>query len=226
MEASQSSAVNNLADTIGEFNGVSYKIDHRGTDALLCVTLQPKVSFYAQPGAMAAMSPEMTVKGKFNFSFTELLTRGEMVQTTFTGPGEVLLSLSKCGDIVPIQLDGQTQWNIDRNAFLAMTDGVVKETKFQGFSKGMYSGENLFVDCISGVGIIFVKSSCTIVQHHLKQNEQWIVNNGHLVAWNCPYSIEQIGSSLMSGMHSVEAFVYKFTGPGTVFIRVNTKRIF
>ncbi|CAF5031276.1 unnamed protein product, partial [Rotaria sp. Silwood1] len=95
MEASQSSAVNNLADTIGEFNGVSYKIDHRGTDALLCVTLQPKVSFYAQPGAMAAMSPEMTVKGKFNFSFTELLTRGEMVQTTFTGPGEVLLSLSK-----------------------------------------------------------------------------------------------------------------------------------
>ncbi|CAF3328349.1 unnamed protein product [Rotaria sp. Silwood2] len=223
MEASESSAPNNLTDTIGEFNGVNYKIDHRDTNALLCITLQPNVSFYAQPGAMVAMSSEVTINGKFNFSFTELLTGGEMAQTTFTGPGEVLLSLSNCGNIVPIQLDGKTQWNIDRNAFLAMTAGIVKETKFQGFSKGMYSGENLFVDCISGVGIIFVKSSCAIVQRHLKQGEQWIVNNGHLVAWNCPYSIEKIGFSLMSGIRNVEAFVYRFAGPGTVFIRVNTK---
>ena len=49
----------------------------------------------------------------------------------------------------------------------------------------MFSGEGFFVNRISGVGILFVTSLGAIVQRSLKQGEQWIVDNGHLVAWNC-----------------------------------------
>ena len=92
MAAAQAPPTNSLADTIGQFNGGFYKVDHRDTNALLSVTLQPNVPFYAQPGAMVAMSPEITLKGKFKFSFKKMLTGGEMAQSTFTGPGEVLLA--------------------------------------------------------------------------------------------------------------------------------------
>jgi uncharacterized protein (AIM24 family) len=102
-----------------------------------------------------------------------------------------------------------------------MTEGVVKETKSQGFGKAMFSGEGLFVHRVSGTGIIFVSSLGAIVQRQLRQGEQWIVDNGHLVAWNCPYAIERSGGGLMSGMHAGEGLVCRFTGPGTVFIQVS-----
>jgi uncharacterized protein (AIM24 family) len=128
---------------------------------------------------------------------------------------------------VPIQLDGSIQWSVGKGGFLAMTEGVVKDTKSQGFGKGLYSGEGFFVNRISGVGILFVTSLGAIVQRNLKQGEQWIVDNGHLVAWNCPYSIERSGGGLLSGMHAGEGLVCRFTGPGTIFIQVNIrKRIF
>ncbi|CAF0897045.1 unnamed protein product [Rotaria sordida] len=217
--AAQPPASGSLADLVGQFNGGYYKIDHRDTNALLWVTLQPNTPFYAQSGAMVAMSPEVTLKGKFKFSFKKMLTGDEMAQSTYTGPGEVLLAPPVLGDIVPIQLDGQTQWSVGKGGFLAMTHGVVKEIKSQGFGKAMFSGEGLFVHRVSGNGIIFVTSHGAIVQRHLRQGEQWIVDNGHLVAWNCPYSIERTGGGLISGIHAGEGFVCRFTGPGTVYIQ-------
>jgi uncharacterized protein (AIM24 family) len=44
-------------------------------------------------------------------------------------------------------------------------------------------------------------------------NEQYIVDNEHLVAWNCKYSIERVASGgLISGMASAEGLVCRFTG--------------
>ncbi|CAF1199379.1 unnamed protein product [Adineta steineri] len=217
--AAQPSIQNSLADTVGQFNGGYYKIDHRDTNALLSVTLQPNAPFYAQPGAMVAMSPEVTLKGKFKFSFKKMFTGGDMAQSTFTGPGEVLLAPPIWGDIVPIHLDGQTQWNVGKGGYLAMTHGVVKDTKSQGLGKALFSGEGLFVHRLSGVGIVFVTSLGAIIQRQLRQGEQWIVDNGHLVAWTCSYAIERTGGGLISGMHAGEGLVCRFTGPGIVYIQ-------
>lgn len=219
MASSQVPIVGGVADTIGQFNGGYYKIDHRDTNSLLSITLSANVPFYAQPGAMVAMSPEVTLKGKFKFSFKKMLTGGEMAQSTYTGPGEILLAPPIWGDIVPIQLDGRTQWSVGKGGYLAMTDGVVKETKSQGLGKAMFSGEGLFVHRVSGTGVLFVTSLGAIVQRQLRQGEQWIVDNGHLVAWTCPYAIERSGGGLMSGMHAGEGLVCRFTGPGLIMIQ-------
>ncbi|CAF0743529.1 unnamed protein product [Adineta steineri] len=219
MATSQQASQSSVADITGQFSGGYFKIDHRDTNTLLSVTLTANTVFYAQPGAMVAMSPDVTLKGKFKFSFKKMLTGGEMSQSTYTGPGEILFAPAIWGDIVPIYMDGNIQWNVGRGGFLAMTDGVVKETKSQGLGKGMFSGEGFFVNRISGVGILFVTSLGAIVQRNLKQGEQWIVDNGHLVAWNCSYAIERSGGGLISGMHAGEGLVCRFTGPGTVFIQ-------
>ena len=54
----------------------------------------------------------------------------------------------------------------------------------------------------------------------LMDGEKYIVDNGHLVAWNTKYVLERVASGgIMSGMASGEGLVCKFTGPGTVFIQ-------
>lgn len=54
----------------------------------------------------------------------------------------------------------------------------------------------------------------------LTDGEKYIVDNGHLVAWNTKYILERVASGgMLSGFASGEGLVCKFTGPGTVFIQ-------
>lgn len=58
-------------------------------------------------------------------------------------------------------------------------------------------------------------------------NEQYIVDNDHLVAWNCKYTIERVASGgVLSGMAAAEGLVCRFTGPGTVFIQTRNPSAF
>lgn len=128
-------------------------------------------------------------------------------------------SLSR-GDIVALTVDGRTEWLVGKGGYLAMSDGVSKETKSQGLGKALFSGEGLFVQKFFGKGIVFVTSLGAIVQRQLKSGEQLIVDNGHLVAWNCSYAIERAGGSLSSNLHTGEGLVCRFTGPGTIYLQV------
>jgi len=54
----------------------------------------------------------------------------------------------------------------------------------------------------------------------LADGEKYIVDNGHLVAWNTKYILERVASGgIISGLSSGEGLVCKFTGPGTVFMQ-------
>lgn len=54
----------------------------------------------------------------------------------------------------------------------------------------------------------------------LVDGEKYIVDNGHLIAWNTKYVLERVASGgIISNMASAEGLVCKFTGPGTVFIQ-------
>ena len=68
-----------------------------------------------------------------------MLTRSpcKMSESMYTGPGEVLLAPEIWGDIVPILLDGRTNWKMGREAFLACTMGVTRTIKGQGLGKAM-----------------------------------------------------------------------------------------
>ena len=117
-----------------------------------------------KPGAMIAMTPTITLKGTFKFSVKKLIAKGEMAHSTFTGPGELLLAPSSLGDITNIRLSGDEQWSVGRDAFLACTQGIVKEYKRQGIGKAMFSGEGLFVYKISGVGLLWITSLGAIIR--------------------------------------------------------------
>lgn len=47
----------------------------------------------------------------------------------------------------------------------------------------------------------------------MAQGEQYIVDNDHLVAWNCKYTIERVASGgIISSMTAQEGLVCRFTG--------------
>ncbi|KAF2238137.1 DUF124-domain-containing protein [Viridothelium virens] len=214
-------------DDVGTFNGGSYRISHRDTNTLLTVQLAVGCPLTAKPGVMIAMSPTITLKGAIKFSMKKLVVGGEMAHSTFTGPGELLLAPAALGDIANIRLNGDGKWNVGKDAFLACTQGVVKEYKNQGFKKAMFSGEGFFIYNISGVGILWITSLGAIIRKDLQEGEKYLVDNGHLVAWNCKYVLERVASGgIVSGISSGEGLVCKFTGPGTVFMQTRNPEAF
>ncbi|KAI9663735.1 MAG: hypothetical protein M1821_007225 [Bathelium mastoideum] len=200
-------------DDVGTFNGGSYRISHRDTNTLLTVQLAAGCPLTAKPGVMIAMSPTITLKGAVKISMKKLIAGGEMAHSHYTGPGELLLAPAALGDIANIRLNGDGAWNVGKDAFLACTQGVVKEYKNQSFSKAMFSGEGLFIYKISGVGILWITSLGAIIRKDMQEGEKYLVDNGHLVAWNCKYVLERVASGgIVSGITSGEGLVCKFTG--------------
>ena len=113
---------------------------------------------------MISMSPTVTLKGAVKFSMKKLIAGGEIMTSTYTGPGELLFTPPFLGDITTLRLTGKEQWNVGKDAFMAATQGVVKELKNQGFSKAMFSGEGLFVYKMSGTGILWLASFGAIIR--------------------------------------------------------------
>jgi uncharacterized protein (AIM24 family) len=235
-------------DDVGTFNGGSYRISHRDSNTIITLQLAMGCPLEVKPGCMIAMSPTMTLKGAVKFSVKKLVTGGEMSVSTYTGPGELLLAPFSFGDITNIRLTGKETWSASKDAFLACTTGVVKDYKAQSFSKAMFSGEGLFVCKFSGTGILWIQSLGAIIRkdvsaawegllfskqnpHEQKANltgfslqlrdgEKYIIDNGHLVAWNCKYTLERIASGgIISNLAASEGLVCKFVGPGTVFMQ-------
>lgn len=174
-------------DDIGTFNGGSYRISHRNTNTVLTIQLAMGCPLHAKPGMsgaqsrsyhmlnkilgiMIAMSPTVTLKGAVKFSMKKLIAGGEIMTSTYTGPGELLFAPSFLGDITTLRLTGKEQWNVGKDAFMAATQGVVKELKNQSFSKAMFSGEGLFVYKMSGTGILWLASFGAIIRKDVRSS--------------------------------------------------------
>ncbi|ROV94144.1 hypothetical protein VPNG_09348 [Cytospora leucostoma] len=203
----------------GTFSGGSYTISHRDTNTVLTIDIAQGSLVKSEPGAMIHMSGTVQLGGKVKFSFGKLFTGGDMAESTYAGHGKVTLGPTLFGDIITLPIDGSAKWKMGRDAFLACTADVKKETKSQGFGKALFSGEDLFVYNVTGSGLMWLKSFGAVDRIDLQRGEQHIVDNGHLVAWSCDYKIEKAGGGLMTSMKTGEGLVCRFTGPGSVYVQ-------
>ncbi|RDA83549.1 hypothetical protein CP532_5359 [Ophiocordyceps camponoti-leonardi (nom. inval.)] len=225
-----------VTDDVGTFNGGSYRISHRDTNSILTVQLAMGCPFDSKPGmyrvgheflfssgVMIAMSPTVTLRGQIKFSVKKVISGADVNMSKYIGPGELLLAPPMLGDITSIRLTGAETWIVGHDAYLASTQGVVKDHKRQGLGKAIFSGEGLWVYKISGIGILWVTSFGAIIRKDLADGEKYLVDNGHLVAWNTKYVLERVASGgIISNMAAAEGLVCKFTGPGSVFIQTRS----
>ena len=193
-------------------------------------------SIKAESDAMIAMSPTIDVEGKMDGGILSGLARkflsGESMffqeLTARRGPGKVLFGHAEPGGIMDVELDSSYGLTIQKDGFLACTQGVDVSTKMQNLAQGLFSGEGFFVLNAKGHGTVFVSSYGVIHPINLEQGEEFIIDNGHLVAWPdyMEYKIEKASSGWISSITSGEGLVCRFKGPGVVLIQTRNPESF
>jgi uncharacterized protein (TIGR00266 family) len=205
-----------------------YELVNPGPFVMLKVYLDLGESLKAEAGAMIAMSDTVDVEGKVEGGILKGLGRmlaGEsfffQTLTARRGPGEVLLAHELPGEIFPITLDGRTNYILQKDGFFAASREVDISTKVQNLVKGLFSGEGFFILRASGMGTLFVSSYGAIYPIDLSEGQEFIVDNGHLVAWpeTMDYKIQKASSGWISSLTSGEGLVCRFRGPGRVLIQ-------
>lgn len=219
-------AINIDSDGQGMGCGYSYQIQHQPAFSLAILKLQAEQSIMAEAGAMVSMSANIELQSQMKGGLLGALKRaagGESAfVSTFTargGPGEVTLAPGAPGDIAAIEMHNQTFF-VQSSSYLAGDASLVVDTKWGG-AKSFFGGEGLFVLMVQGQGLLLVSSFGAIHRKTLAPGERYVVDTGHLVAWEgtTQYTLRKAASGFFRSMVSGEGIVAEFSGPGELLIQ-------
>ncbi len=194
--------------------------------------LAPGQSVRAEAGAMVSMSGNVDLQSQLQGgllgALKRMVTRESLFVSTFTamgGAGEVILAPPVPGDVIGIELDGRSLL-VQSSSWLASESAVQLDTEFAGF-RGLFAGEGLFFIRASGPGTVLLSSFGAIVRRALPAGARYVVDTGHVVAFDArmPFEVRKASRrgwvrSLLSG----EALVAEFTGPGEVYLQTRNLR--
>jgi uncharacterized protein (TIGR00266 family) len=101
------------------------------------------------------------------------------------------------------------------------------DTKWGG-AKSFFGGEGLFVMQVSGSGVLIVSSFGAIHRKRLAAGERYVVDTGHLVAWEgtTQYTLRKATTGFFRSMVSGEGIVAEFSGPGEILIQTRNLAAF
>ena len=211
-----------------------YSVDSRPSYSYARVLLQAGQSIRAEGGAMVAMSPSVKLTSKMEGglmgALKRMVTRESLFQSTFTAhdaPGEVLLAPPLPGDVEAIELTNQT-FMVQASSYLAGEPSMQVETKFGG-ARSLFSGEGLFFAQIRGSGLLLVSSFGAIVKRTLAAGEKYVVDTGHIVAFEetIQYTLRKASEQgWLRSMVSGEGVVAEYTGPGTIYLQTRNLQAF
>lgn len=221
-------------DGRGRGRGYTWEIEHQGSFALAVVKLEMDCSINAEAGAMVSMSANIDLKSELKGGVLGALKRavgGESAfVSTFTalgGPGEVTFAPGMPGDIAGIEMNGQ-KFLVQSSSYLAGDTSLTVDTKFGG-ARSFFAGEGLFLLEISGTGLLLLSSFGSIHRKVLRAGERYVVDTGHLVAWegHMPYQVRKAAKSgFFRSMLSGEGLVAEFSGPGEILIQTRNLAAF
>jgi uncharacterized protein (TIGR00266 family) len=188
--------------------------------------LQPEQSILAEAGAMVSMSANVELQSQLKGGVMGALKRavgGESAfVSTFTargGPGEVTLAPGSPGDIAALELENQAFF-VQSSSYLAGDAALTVDTRWGG-AKSFFAGEGLFVLQVSGTGLLLLSSFGAIHRKRLGPGERYVVDTGHLVAWEAStqYTLRKAATGFFRSMVSGEGIVAEFLGPGEILIQ-------
>ena len=212
-----------------------YEIKYSPSYSMLVVDLEGGEKVTGEAGALTYMTPNINVE-------TRLRERGVLGslglkifggQSLFVndyiardGSGQLGLVAAPVGDIQVLKVEPGRGYIIQKAAYLASTEGVELDVKWEGFTKGLF-GQGLFMIKVYGSGDLFINTFGAIDIHKLGAGEELVVDNFHLVGFSdsCDYEVRKFGGwkeTILSG----EGFVTNIRGPGEVYIQTKNLREF
>lgn len=221
------------SDSRGSGRGYSYEVLHQPSFSLAVVHLEAEQSIMAEAGAMVSMSANVELISQMKGGLMGALKRavgGESAfVSTFTargGPGEVTLAPGAPGDVAAIEMSNQIFF-VQSSSYLAGDSSLTVDTKWGG-AKSFFGGEGLFVLQVHGTGLLLLSSFGAIHRKRLGPGERYVVDTGHLVAWEgtTQYTLRKAAAGFFRSMLSGEGIVAEFSGPGEILIQTRNLAAF
>lgn len=199
---------------------LEYRLEGRPDYGFLTVTLPQGRTLKVEAGAMATQDTNIRMKTKMRGGIGRFLTGESLFLNEFTaesGPGEIGIAPASPGDIEHVYLENDTVF-LQSSGYVASDPSVVIETKWQGFVKGFFSGESLFLVKCSGTGDLWFNTYGGMFAVDVEG--EYVVDTGHIVAFTSglDYRVSKVGgykALFLSG----EGLVCRFSGKGRVWIQ-------
>lgn len=208
-------------------SGLRFRIEGQPDYAFLTATIPANETLKVEASAMATMDTHLVMKTKFRGGLGRFVTGESLFLNEFTaqnGPAEIGIAPGSPGDLRHLYLNDETVF-LQNSAYVASTDGVEIATKWQGLTRGFFSGESFFLIRAQGRGDLFFSSYGGIVEIDVTDDD--VVDTGNIVAFTdgLEYSITKMGS-YKSLFFSGEGLVCRFRGRGKVWIQTRKAAAF
>jgi len=212
---------------------VKHEILYRPSYSLLQVLLEPGEQLVAEAGAMVSMTPNVQMQTQARGGVLSGLKRAVLggesfFINTFTGTagqGEATFAPSLPGDMMHVPLAGGVMM-VQSGSFICATPSINMDTKWGG-AKTFFAGKGLFLLKCEGQGDLFISSYGAIHSVELQAGQHYIVDTGHIVAFEgtTSFSIRGAGG-LKQTLFSGEGLVCEFVGPGRIYLQTRSFEAF
>ena len=150
--------------------------------------------------------------------------------TTTGGDGLLALAGVLPGEMRVLELDGQTTWFAEKDAFVAAEAGVNFDIAFSGLRQGLSGGEGFVLEKFTGRGSLIIAGAGNFVDiNPADYGGRLKVDTGCVVAWDhrISYGVERVGSlnraGVMNAMFGGEGMsLATLTGNGSVILQSMT----
>jgi uncharacterized protein (TIGR00266 family) len=195
--------------------------------SILEVYLKKGESITAEAGALVFMKGDIEIDTKMRAGILKtvkvsLLGNESFFVNEYTAKeGGCVLGLTgpPVGDIIEISVNKDVGFIVQSGSYIASTTGVEIDTKWQGFTKGVF-GSEFFMLKVTGEGKVFCNAYGGIIEKQISPGEKFVLDNYHLVALslNSDYKVTKFGG-LKSTMLGGEGLVTEIFGPSTVYFQ-------
>ena len=200
--------------------GYQFTIEGQPDFCFLTVKIPANKTIKVEASAMATMDTHLQMKTKMGGGLKRLVSGESIFINEFTAekmPGEIGIAPAAPGDMRHVYLNGETIY-LQNSAFVAADLNVAIETKWQGFTKGFFSGESFFLIRAQGTGDLWFNSYGGIID--IDVDGDYVVDTGNIVGFTegLEYKIKSVGG-YKSLFFSGEGLVCRFSGKGKIWIQ-------
>lgn len=178
------------------------------------VELQTTALTAGSSGVWGALGRALAGGGIF---MNEYQTRGDR--------GVVAFAAKVPGAIMQLDLQPDRGYMVHRHGFLCGTEGIEVKIGFQrSLGAGLFGGEGLILQRLTGSATAWVELGGEIVSYDLNPGESLLVHPGHIGLFEDRVSFDV---SLMPGLKNVlfggdGLFIARLTGPGKIWLQTLT----
>ncbi len=189
--------------------------------------LNPGQHLWASKGSLISYSDkirwQLKVPGGAGKAMGRMLSGEGLSLTYVTAPegGEVSVASNQPGKLAT--------WDLSKGSILctsgafvaAIGDVDISVSVARSAGAALFGGAGLFLQKLSGSGVVVINGSGDFIEHILKEDEKLLVSTGNLAVFSSTvsYNIRGVGGCLKALFGGEGVFMTELTGPGWVMLQ-------